>query len=58
MYFTVITDITVMQQPFHAFATACMGRDGNWGRTVTTDITVTITVMAINPGDTVLLGFF
>ena len=57
MYFTVITDITVMQQPFHAFATACMDRGGNWGRTVTTDITVTITVMAINPGGTVLLGF-
>ena len=58
MYFTVITDITVMQQPFHAFATACMGRDGNCGRIVTADITVTITVTALSPDGTVLLGFF
>jgi len=47
-----------MQQPFHAFVTACMDRGGNWGRTVITDITVTITVMAISPDGTVLLGFF
>ena len=53
MYFTVITDNTVMHQPFHAFVTACMDHGGNWGRTVTTDITV----MAISPDGTVLLGF-
>ena len=58
MYFTVITDITVMQQPFHAFATACMDLGGYCGSTVTTVITVTITVTAISPDGTVLLGFF
>ena len=58
MNIAVITVSTVMQQPFHAFATACMDRGGNWGRTVTTDITVTITVMAISPDGTVLLWFF